>query len=189
MPMNILEFIQKWSQVSLTERSASQQHFLDLCGLVRQSRRNPELFRRFTAELFQAMAVGDYWALDRIRHFNGNLFNETPVLTLTVPELESITEAAKLDWSAVDPSIFGTLFAPGAEPGARRAVGRALGAASTPFGAADGAFGRASAPFGSAKYSIRRGQESLRSFRYPIRALLVVHFPREVLHPARGSTP
>ncbi|HWN42464.1 MAG TPA: DNA methyltransferase [Thermoanaerobaculia bacterium] len=91
--------------------------------LVRQSRRNPELFRRFTTELFQAMAVGDYWALDRIRHFNGNLFNETPVLTLTIEELASITEAAKLDWSAVDPSIFGTLFERGLDPGSRSQLG------------------------------------------------------------------
>src|SRR5215210_358630 len=91
--------------------------------LVRQSRRNPELFRRFTSELFQAMAVGDYWALDRIRHFNGNLFVDTPVLTLTVQELESITEAAKLDWSAVDPSVFGTLFERGLDPDNRSQLG------------------------------------------------------------------
>jgi type II restriction/modification system DNA methylase subunit YeeA len=91
--------------------------------LVRQSRRDPVLFSRFTKELFQAMAVGDYWALDRIRHFNGNLFDEAPVLTLTVKELESITEAAKLDWSAVDPSIFGTLFERGMDPDKRSQLG------------------------------------------------------------------
>lgn len=28
------EFIQKWRNVKLTERSAAQQHFLDLCALV-----------------------------------------------------------------------------------------------------------------------------------------------------------
>lgn len=32
--MNIHEFIQKWSRVALTERSASQQHFLDLCEVL-----------------------------------------------------------------------------------------------------------------------------------------------------------
>ena len=32
--MNVHEFIQKWSQSSLTERSAAQQHFLDLCEVV-----------------------------------------------------------------------------------------------------------------------------------------------------------
>jgi hypothetical protein len=32
--MTAREFIAKWRQVELSERSASQQHFLDLCALV-----------------------------------------------------------------------------------------------------------------------------------------------------------
>lgn len=32
--MNVQAFIWKWSKVALTERSASQQHFLDLCEVV-----------------------------------------------------------------------------------------------------------------------------------------------------------
>jgi len=32
--MNVAEFRKKWKQVELTERSASQQHFLDLCALL-----------------------------------------------------------------------------------------------------------------------------------------------------------
>jgi hypothetical protein len=32
--MNVHRFIQKWMRVALTERSASQQHFLDLCEVV-----------------------------------------------------------------------------------------------------------------------------------------------------------
>ena len=31
--MHIAEFIAKWRRIELTERSASQQHFLDLCEL------------------------------------------------------------------------------------------------------------------------------------------------------------
>jgi hypothetical protein len=31
--MNISEFVSKWRKVELTERSASQQHFLDLCDV------------------------------------------------------------------------------------------------------------------------------------------------------------
>jgi len=34
MPMNVHEFIWKWSHSALTERSASQQHFADLCEVV-----------------------------------------------------------------------------------------------------------------------------------------------------------
>lgn len=37
--MTVQEFIAKWQKVELTERSASQQHFLDLCEyLVTRSR-------------------------------------------------------------------------------------------------------------------------------------------------------
>jgi hypothetical protein len=32
--MNAPEFIAKWRRAQLSERSASQQHFLDLCELV-----------------------------------------------------------------------------------------------------------------------------------------------------------
>jgi hypothetical protein len=32
--MNATEFIAKWRQVSLGERQAAQQHFLDLCELL-----------------------------------------------------------------------------------------------------------------------------------------------------------
>ena len=35
--MTAEEFIAKWSKVDLTERSAAQAHFLDLCELVGQS--------------------------------------------------------------------------------------------------------------------------------------------------------
>ncbi len=31
--MNVAEFITKWGRVALTERSAAQQHFLDLCNV------------------------------------------------------------------------------------------------------------------------------------------------------------
>ena len=33
-PLNIAEFIAKWRKVELKERSAAQEHFLDLCRLL-----------------------------------------------------------------------------------------------------------------------------------------------------------
>ena len=33
--MNVSEFVTKWRRVALTERSVSQQHFLDLCEVFR----------------------------------------------------------------------------------------------------------------------------------------------------------
>jgi len=34
MGISVSEFIRKWQRAALTERSASQQHFLDLCELL-----------------------------------------------------------------------------------------------------------------------------------------------------------
>jgi len=35
--LNVGEFVTKWRKVALTERSASQQHFLDLCAVFDHS--------------------------------------------------------------------------------------------------------------------------------------------------------
>jgi len=37
--MNPAEFIDKWKKTELTERSAAQQHFLDLCELLDHPKR------------------------------------------------------------------------------------------------------------------------------------------------------
>lgn len=84
---------------------------------------NPELFTRFVGELFHVMAHGGFWGADEIRHFNGNLFTNGPILTLSDNELEEIRRAARLDWSAIDPSIFGTLFERGLDPDKRSQLG------------------------------------------------------------------
>src|ERR1035437_1312820 len=57
------------------------------------------------------------------RHFNGSLFNATPVLELTAKEIAAIGTAAGEDWSAVDVSISGTLFERGLNPAKRSQLG------------------------------------------------------------------
>ena len=61
--------------------------------------------------------------MEIIRHFNGNLFTDGPILTPTRDEIEEIRRAARLDWSAIDPSIFGTLFERGMDPDKRSQLG------------------------------------------------------------------
>ncbi|MCI0461998.1 MAG: hypothetical protein L0Z62_34030, partial [Gemmataceae bacterium] len=61
--------------------------------------------------------------MESIRHFNGDLFADGHVLPLTVEEIDSILAATRLDWSAVDPSIFGTLFERGMDPLKRSQLG------------------------------------------------------------------
>ncbi|MGR4868214.1 class I SAM-dependent DNA methyltransferase [Variovorax sp. LARHSF232] len=82
-------------------------------------------------KLFKAMQDrnGEY-GNDDIQWFNGGLFKQIAVPTLTAADLEKLRAAsADMDWRAIDPTIFGTLFERGL--GSRRA---ALGAHYTDTG-------------------------------------------------------
>ncbi len=91
--------------------------------LLEKTRTDPPKFARYVEDLFAAMADGGDFLLQDIRHFNGNLFVPGPILELTPEEIESLYAAARLDWSAVDPSIFGTLFERGMDPAKRSQLG------------------------------------------------------------------
>ena len=91
--------------------------------IVDKTRGDPTRFTKMMAQLFEAMARGGDFGLDTIRRFNGNLFADESVLELTEAEIESVHAASKLDWSAVDPSIFGTLFERGMDPDKRSQLG------------------------------------------------------------------
>ncbi len=61
--------------------------------------------------LFKAMAEKDgAYGPWNIHWFNGGLFENDSMLELNAADTGILCEAAKLDWSAVAPSIFGTLF-------------------------------------------------------------------------------
>ena len=91
--------------------------------IVTQAAGDPARFCKILAQLFDTMATGGDFGLEPIRHFNGNLFDDRTVLDLTADEVKRITAAASLDWSAVDPSIFGTLFERGLDPNTRAQLG------------------------------------------------------------------
>lgn len=91
--------------------------------IVERSRFDPGRFRRQLDQLFTAMAQGGDFGVTAIRHFNGDLFTDAPALDLLQGELDAIHAASKLDWSAVDPSIFGTLFERGLDPEKRAQLG------------------------------------------------------------------
>lgn len=82
-------------------------------------------------KLFKAMQErrGEY-GNDDIQWFNGGLFKQIAVPTLTITDLETLRVAsADMDWRAIDATIFGTLFERGL--GSKRA---ALGAHYTDTG-------------------------------------------------------
>lgn len=91
--------------------------------LLRSSRDKPELFHKLVSQLFGEMAQGGFFGADEIRHFDGNLFVDDSTLLPTRGELEELYKVARLDWSAIDPSILGTLFERGMDPDKRSQLG------------------------------------------------------------------
>ncbi len=91
--------------------------------LVTRAGSDPKKFARHVGDLFSAMSTGGDFLLERVRHFNGSLFDATPVLELTADEIAAIGTVAGEDWSAVDVSISGTLFERGLNPAKRSQLG------------------------------------------------------------------
>lgn len=78
--------------------------------VLERSRLHPENSQQYFQDLFRAMqGGGEFWGTD-IRHFNGGLFDSEDALAITSAEAAALVTAAQLDWSEVEPSIFGTLF-------------------------------------------------------------------------------
>ncbi|MEW6486691.1 MAG: DNA methyltransferase [Thermodesulfobacteriota bacterium] len=92
-------------------------------SLLEKTRPEPARFARLAGQLFEAMAGGGDFGLETIRRFNGGLFASAEALELEEEELASLAAAGRLDWSAVDPSIFGTLFVRGLDPAQRAQLG------------------------------------------------------------------
>lgn len=91
--------------------------------IVSQTAEDPDKFAKYLGQLFEAMAAGGDFLMEDIRHFNGSLFSDSDVVPLRVPEIKLVDAAAKMDWEAVDPSIFGTLFERGLDPAKRSQLG------------------------------------------------------------------
>jgi type II restriction/modification system DNA methylase subunit YeeA len=94
-----------------------------LFSQIVEKSRDPAHFAKLIEQLFDAMEEGGDFGLETIRHFNGNLFTQSPVLLLTDEEIRHVEAAARLDWGAVDPSVFGTLFERGLDPAKRSQLG------------------------------------------------------------------
>ena len=73
--------------------------------------------------LFAVMAKGGFFGKDKIRHFNGHLFEESTVFELTEDELRHLAGAGEADWQFIQPTIMGTLFERALEPEQRAQLG------------------------------------------------------------------
>ncbi|MGI8483737.1 MAG: class I SAM-dependent DNA methyltransferase [Thermomicrobiales bacterium] len=83
----------------------------------------PSQFPEKMASLLQSMAAGGFFNMEVIPHFNGGLFREVDVVALDAVEIGVLAEAAKLDWSSIEPAIFGTLFERSLDPNSRAQLG------------------------------------------------------------------
>ncbi|MGI8977579.1 MAG: type IIL restriction-modification enzyme MmeI, partial [Thermomicrobiales bacterium] len=86
-------------------------------------KQNPKHLRDETQRLLDAMSTGGFVSWETIPHFNGGLFRDVHALELTTAEVDALAAAADLDWSAVEPAIFGTLFERSLDPAQRSQLG------------------------------------------------------------------
>lgn len=91
--------------------------------MLEQCRINPADFEDHAKTLFGAMRNGGTVGFERVHWFNGGLFDDDMALPLEQCDVTDLLEAARLDWSDIDPSILGTLFERGLDPNKRSQLG------------------------------------------------------------------
>jgi len=81
-------------------------------------------FSRKLRQLFASMSTsGSNFGMYDIHYFNGGLFADDEAFDLTEADLTALRAAADLDWSTVEPAIFGTLFERSLDPSKRSQLG------------------------------------------------------------------
>jgi hypothetical protein len=92
--------------------------------MLTASHADPGSFQANAKSLFTAMAKQNgRVGFDRIEWFNGGLFDDDGALPLQREDIKTALKAAEQDWSNIDPSIMGTLFERGLDPGKRSQLG------------------------------------------------------------------
>ena len=91
--------------------------------LLLTSERRPQKSLEYFTKLFSRMESGGEFDLSDIAWFNGGLFDGRPPLPLEHVEIQLLIDATSLDWSLIDPTIFGTLFERFLDPDKRAQIG------------------------------------------------------------------
>jgi type II restriction/modification system DNA methylase subunit YeeA len=85
--------------------------------------RDPREFSEMLGGLFEAMAKGGRFGVERIHFFNGGLFADGEVVPLDAEEIRLLRRIASFNWGQIEPAIFGTLFERGLDPAKRSQLG------------------------------------------------------------------
>ena len=92
--------------------------------MIELNRATPNKFTGKLRQLFAAMATeGNSFGVHDIHWFNGGLFADDSVFDLASADMGTLRAAAALDWSTIEPAIFGTLFERSLDPGKRSQLG------------------------------------------------------------------
>ena len=87
--------------------------------VVTQANQLPKSFVPQVQQLFQTMSIGGFFGVDVIKYFDGRLFDHAVVCDLDSDSLDILRRVSALDWSSIEPSIFGTLFTRSLDPAKR----------------------------------------------------------------------
>lgn len=91
--------------------------------LLKRAAQDPGRARGYLNKLFEAMEGGGEFDLNDIAWFNGGLFDGRRSLALDDGDIGLLIAADSLDWSLIDPTIFGTLFERFLNPKKRAQIG------------------------------------------------------------------
>ncbi len=96
-------------------------------GVVRQLLETgvtrPDQTNQMLRYLFGTMRKGGVFGPHVIEWFNGGLFDSSDAVPLEAGEIKELLSIVDLDWSAIEPSVFGTLFERGLDPDKRAQIG------------------------------------------------------------------
>jgi hypothetical protein len=87
-------------------------------GLLDSVANAPEQFQPLVAQLWGEMDRGGFSVILRetLPRINGKLFKDTTALPLTRDQINLLQQAAKAEWTQVEPAIFGTLLTRSLDP-------------------------------------------------------------------------
>lgn len=91
--------------------------------LLKRAGQRPDKAQEYFNALFEAMEHGGEFDLTDIAHFNGGLFDGRRAIRLDDGDIGLLVAAGSLDWSLIDPTIFGTLFERFLDPDKRAQIG------------------------------------------------------------------
>ncbi|MCK9987542.1 MAG: hypothetical protein AzoDbin1_04014 [Azoarcus sp.] len=91
--------------------------------VITKRQNDPHKLTASMREMFESMRTGGDFLLEDIAYFNGGLFEHIDVVELVPEEIDALLQACRMDWSAIEPSILGTMFERGLDPKVRAPLG------------------------------------------------------------------